>query len=234
LLSPVNQKGEPMSQIRDAASAAQLPLEYLANLDLLTYLSYAAAVWGEGPWVSARRKKRDTPWLYSSAELAYRRMRLSAPLPPEARETAKLALGWAREELAGRTGLTDYEVRLAAICSRERIFREETNLVGSLLPYWNVARVASECSRPFGVEGSRYHFDRLYHLVTQLRATRYGVQRQHVMIDPCANAFFWFTANDAPVGEVLEGRGTVHSYRLIAGRIVTRLTRCRLDMADLE
>jgi len=209
----------PRPPVDEESSGAIALSEYLSHAALLARLR------GFTPIARPDEAHRAT------AELALENLRaaqgLGKPaLAPERfdRERAGRALAWVRSELAKREKLSDYERKLVAVCSRERLRPHEVGLAASVL-------LAHEREAPVGPVGERVVVEAaLLERVSPARQTRFGATFAHTFRDGLGRRIAWFaTALKLAEGERYRLSGTVRRHDHFRGEPVTVLTRCRAE-----
>lgn len=206
----------------------QLTFPNAGDIDTEVYLAYVLSVACDTDWVTRSMVKDAAPWLHSSSEIAYQQFRMKVPLKEEQKEKAKEILDWARQNLT-RDGLTNYETSLGNIIVCDRIFKQETGMVASLLPYYCVAKWANQSHELFGTIGNRYDFGPLYLASSITFSSTWGSKRKYVLLDLNRRAFLWATTCSLDDGRVYSGRGTVKRFKSVGLGLITELTRCRLE-----
>jgi hypothetical protein len=91
-------------------------------VDTFEYLAQVAQAVFDGGFIAARSATRRRPSSWSRAAVA---LDLSHPPGTRTARRARQALDWAREQLARRDHLNDFERRLVAVVSQDRLTRRE-------------------------------------------------------------------------------------------------------------
>lgn len=209
---------EMMERVREALDiATEIPPDIhspdgIFQIGIRTYLAFVSTTIEEDGWLS-KGKAREIGWSRApTAERALdyiierrkpvRQRELDITPSDEDYATADQALEWAREDLANRAQLSDYEWNLSMACTADAIREGDFGIVASLIPAylrasgkWTTSGNGNGPDSEFvGGIGEREFFQ----LTVQMRRridTQYGASDLYIMEDADGNVFKWFTSS---------------------------------------
>jgi hypothetical protein len=143
------------------------------------------------------------------------------------RALARAALAWARELLAAREELSEFERDAVAVASNDRLLTaRERGLICALIGVYRQRRARS---RHVGALGERLDAVLLVERVIELDSRRYGHVRRHDLIDVDGNRFAWWQTRGPALRIARATRidARVKGHTRLGRASVTVLTRCR-------
>jgi hypothetical protein len=176
-------------------------------------------------WTS-RRTARESGRT-ASADAALRSLRATPEAPDAAdRALADAALGWARELLAARERLTEFERDAVAIATLDRLVTaRERGLACALIAVYRQRRARS---RHLGTPGQTLDIVVLVERVIDTRTRRHPRALRHDLIDADGNRLVWWHTR----GPALATARAIHIRARVARHVrfgranVTVLTHC--------
>ncbi|NIN00475.1 MAG: hypothetical protein GTO24_21055 [candidate division Zixibacteria bacterium] len=214
-------------------------------LDTAIYLSHVAAVIDAVGWRSRSEARSDSLGPPATADAALDHLIDGEEVTEAHRETAEAALEWARDDLANKERLNDYEWNLAIAASQQATNVRRIGLIASLIHAWKKATTPQvnengkvsqhmgeikerldlilTVARRFDTEIDAYHG----------RGTE--VLYTHIFHDENGNVFVWkTTARKLSEEWTYKVRGTVKEHGSYNGTLQTVLTRCKVVCAECE
>ena len=190
------------------------------------FAAHAAMVLRTDGWIS-RERARQTGEL-ASADTALDSLR-STPHAPHHGDVALAATGlrWARELLAAKPGLSDFERDATLAVSLGRLVTaRERGLVCALIAVYRRRRAGS---RHLGRVGEWLEVVVLVERVVDRPSRRHGSVRRHDLIDFDGNRFAWWQTSGAPLhpGRAVRLGGRVERHTRFGPAPVTVLARCK-------
>ncbi len=156
------------------------------------------------------------------------------PQPTDSdRDLANKALVWAREELAQRANLNDYEWNLVRVSEADTIEFRWIGYVASIMPAYlreNERKQENGTSEYVGEVGKRSEFQGLTVSNIIYREGNYGTTAIHKFVDVAGNCLTWFSSRQSlELGETYSGKATVKKHDEFRGIKQTVLTRCKFE-----
>ena len=214
-------------QALDAAAAPSHPdLAGVDGVSLEQLATHAAMVLRAHGWVSreqARRSERS-----ASADAALHSLVTTADAPRAADlALARGALRWARELLAAKPELSQFERDAVAVASsRTVVTRRERGLVCALIAVYRRRRLRS---RHLGRIGEWLDAVVLVEQTIPKPSARHGTVTRHEFVDVDGNRLVWWqtTGIPLPIGQAIHLRGRVERHTNFGRATITVLSRCR-------
>jgi hypothetical protein len=197
------------------------------SVALDAFAAHAAAVLRAHGWIS-RERARETGQP-ASANAALHSLR-STPRAPRSADVAlaAAALHWARELLAARPGLSEFERDATLVASAGRLLTaRERGLACALIAVYRRRRSDSQ---HLGQAGEWLEAVVAVERVVDRPSRRHGSVRRHDLIDVHGNRLAWWQTSGAPLprGGSLRLRGRIERHTRFGPTPVTVLAYCRV------
>jgi hypothetical protein len=197
-------------------------------IDTHTFLAHASQAVFDSGWVSAASATRRKPATWTTAVASLDRGR---PPSAKAAHRARQAIAWARQELATRDALTDFQQRLVDTIAIDRLTRRELPTAAALIHAFHYElrdriHMREKLGEHIGEPGDAICSTFTVHHVERM-ATTHGPVQRHSMTDELGRRALW----DAEAGTLPRGRhrlaATITAHADVDGRRVTFLRDCR-------
>jgi hypothetical protein len=197
------------------------------GVSLREFAAHAAHVLRLQGWVS-RQQARESGRT-ATADAAHSSLERTPNAPDaSARVLADAALGWARELLAAREQLSDFERDAIAVANVDTLLTaRERGLICALIAVYRRRRARS---RHLGHPGDWLDSVVLVERVADARSRRRGAPMQrHDLIDIDGNRLVWWDTSGAqlPLGQAIHLRARVERHARFGRAAVTVLACCR-------
>jgi hypothetical protein len=216
-------------QALNAAAAPSHPDRVGAEgVSLEQFATHAAMVVRAHGWVSREQARARRSARSASAEAALHSLQATpnAPLGADL-ALARGALRWARELLAAKPELSEFERDAVAVASGHTVVtRRERGLVWALIA---VCRRRRLHSRHLGRIGEWLDGVVLVERVAQKPSARHGAVTRHEFVDVDGNRLVWWQTRGTPlpIGQAIHLRGRVDRHTHFGRAAITVLTRCQ-------
>jgi hypothetical protein len=215
------------NQVVNAAAASSDPVRPGADgVSLEQFAAHAAMAVRAHGWVSREHARRSPQSASADAALH------SLEATPDASRAADLALAsgalrWARELLAAKPRLSEFERDAIAVASTRTVFtRRERGLVCALIAVYRRRRLRS---RHLGRIGEWLDAVVLVERVVQKPSARHSVVTRHELVDVDGNRLVWWQTRGIPLpmGQAIHLHGRVERHTHFGRTAITVLARCR-------
>ena len=208
------------------AAAAGPPSVAGDEVAVETFAAHAAMVLRTQGWVTRDRARETGRRASADAALTSLQDTPHAPRPADA-AVAHAALHWARELLAAKPGLSEFE-RDASRVGRLRHLStaRERGLVCALIAVYRRRRAGSE---HLGRRGEWLETIVVVERIVDQPSRHHGSVRRHELIDVDGNRLVWWQTSGAPLprGRAVHLRGRVERHTRFGPTPVTVLARCQ-------
>ena len=210
------------------AAAAGLRVQPVGATDgvaLEAFAAHAAMVLRAHGWVSRERARETGRPASADAALTSLQDTPNAPRPADV-AVAHAALHWARELLAAKPGLSEFERDASLVGGlRHLSTARERGLVCALIAVYRRQRAGSE---HLGRPGEWLETIVLVERIVDRPSRRHGSVRRHELIDVDGNRLVWWQTSGAPLprGRAVRLRGRVERHTRFGAIPVTVLARC--------
>jgi hypothetical protein len=207
--------------------ANQAAVDYF---DTRAYLAHVAQAVLDGGFVSAAASTRQKPATWSEAALA-----LDRGHAPSARadRRARQALAWAREDLAAREQLAEFEHRLLVVLAQDRLTHRELPTAAALIYVYHQELRRLIAGRAKMGDHLGEPDERVSAALTVRRvervATAHGPAYRHFMTDQLGRHAIWDAIDEQLPTGTHRLRAAVAAHDQAHGRPVTILENCRPD-----
>ena len=211
------------------AAAAGLRLEPVGATDgvaLEAFASHAAMVVRAHGWVSRERARETGRPASADAALCSLQSTPSAPRRGDM-ALATAALHWARELLAAKPRLSDFERDASLVASADRLLTaRERGLACALVAVYRRRRAGSQ---HLGRPGEWLETLAVVERIVDQPSRHHGSVRRHELIDVDGNRLVWWQTSGAPLprGRAVHLRGRVERHTRFGSVPVTVLARCK-------
>ena len=211
--------------IATAAGPRLVPVGVIEGVALDELAAHAAMVLRADGWVS-RERARETGW-QASADAALHSLQSmpGAPRPVDL-DVATCALQWARELLAAKPTLSDFERDASLVAGADRLrTARERGLACALIAVYRRRRAASQ---HLGRPGEWLETVVVVERVVDRPSRRHGSVRRHDLIDVHCNRLVWWQTSGAPLphGRAVRIHGRVERHTRFGHAPVTVLAYC--------
>lgn len=214
-----------------------------AYVDTETYLTHVAAVIEKYGWRSRAAARESFQGPPATADTALDHLLDNEDVTDAHQEQAQAALDWARDELADRDDLNEYEYNLVIAASQQATSEQKIGLVASLPQahqrHLLEQQLADESNSTHqGEVGERLELTltvtkRLDIEIAGYRSQYPEILKVHVLQDADGNVYVWkTTSKKLAEHETYRLRGTVKSHDDYKGIPQTTLTRCSKIVHD--
>jgi len=190
------------------------------------FAAHAAMVLRAHGWISRERARQTGQPASADAALHSLRCTPRAPQPADV-ALATAALQWARELLAAKAGLSEFERDATLVARAGRLLTaRERGLACALIAVYRRRRAGSQ---HLGRPGEWRETVVVVERIVDRPSRRHGSVRRHELIDVGGNRLVWWQTSGAPLprGRAVRVRGRVERHTRFGSMPVTVLARCK-------
>jgi hypothetical protein len=210
------------------AAAAPSPaiVQRAKEVSLERFVAHAAMVVRAHGWVSREQARRSAQSASGDAALDSLEVRQEAPRAADL-ALAGGALRWARELLAAKPRLSQFERDAVAVASTGTVVTSrERGLVCALIAVYRRRRLRSRHLRQIGEWLDAIV---LVERIVEQPSARHGSVYRHDLVDVNVHRLVWWQIRGTPlpIGQAIHLRGRVERHIHFGRAAITVLTRCR-------